>query len=106
RGRHAAAPVDAPVSEVPLEAPPAADVVHQNGHSTKPKRGGKDDLVVPRPVPGAASGRQLLGEILVQQRMVTAAALGEVLDEQGANGPSTLLGEALVKLGLLDEVQL
>src|SRR5207302_9431133 len=72
------------------------------------KRGGKSGggSVAPRPAPGAASGRQLLGEIIVQQRMVTQAALAEVLDEQGASGQGTLLGEALIKMGLLDEQQL
>jgi type IV pilus assembly protein PilB len=52
----------------------------------------------------AVSGRQMLGEIIVQQRLVTQAALAEVLDELPQSGQK--LGESLVTMGLLDETQL
>src|SRR5437763_525235 len=107
RARHAAAPD----LGVPTADELAAAVPPQSTNGTTPsaaKRGGKVEAGAraPRPAPGAASGRQLLGEIIVQQRMVTQAALAEVLDEQGSTGQGTLLGEALIKMGLLDEQQL
>jgi type IV pilus assembly protein PilB len=52
----------------------------------------------------AVTGRQMLGEIIVQQRLVTQAALGEVLEELPQSGQR--LGESLVAMGLLDESQL
>jgi type IV pilus assembly protein PilB len=52
----------------------------------------------------AVSGRAMLGEIIVQQRLVTQAALAEVLDELPQSGQK--LGESLVAMGLLDEKQL
>ena len=107
KGRHAAAPETA----IPTAAELAAAAPAPSANGTTPaggKRGAKGQVEsrVPRPSPGAPSGRQLLGEIIVQQRLVTAAALGEVLDEQGASGRGTLLGEQLVQMGLLDEHQL
>src|SRR4051794_23533578 len=65
---------------------------------------GKTDHVPPAQRKPAVDGRQMLGEIIVQQRLVTQAALSEVLDEQPQNGQR--LGEALVAMGLLDEYQL
>src|SRR4051795_2527746 len=52
----------------------------------------------------AVTGRAMLGEIIVQQRLVTQAALAEVLDELPQTGQR--LGESLVAMGLLDESQL
>src|SRR5438067_10033018 len=109
RARHASG---TPELGVPTAEDLAAAVPPQSTNGTTPsggKSGGKSGRPassVPRPAPGAASGRQLLGEIIVQQRMVTQAALAEVLDEQGSSGQGTLLGEALIKMGLLDEQQL
>jgi len=51
--------------------------------------------------PTRKDGRQLLGEIIVQQKLVTQAALSEVLAEQPAHGRR--LGAQLLQMGLLDE---
>jgi type IV pilus assembly protein PilB len=77
----------------------AGDAASSNGHT---------ELIPEQPKRGAAkpavSGRMMLGEIIVQQRLVTQAALAEVLEEQPNDGQ--LLGAQLVKMGLLDEEQL
>src|SRR4051795_8837499 len=79
---------------------------HAGGPSASPN--GHTDVVpaAPRAAHGqpAVSGRQMLGEIIVQQRLVTQAALAEVLDELPQSGQK--LGESLVAMGLLDESQL
>ena len=82
---------------------------HASGAAGAPASpNGKTDVTPkpPRATHGqpAVSGRAMLGEIIVQQRLVTQAALAEVLDELPDSGQ--MLGESLVKMGLLDEEQL
>src|SRR5436309_3359970 len=96
RGRHAAPELAVPEADALAGAALAPST---NGHSSNgapPKqtgprgRGKSSEALAPRPQPGTPSGRQLLGEIIVQQRLVTAAALAEVLDEQGAGQSGAL----------------
>src|SRR4051794_29558496 len=81
---------------------------HAGGGAGSPasSNGHADVVPAPRAAHGtpAVTGRQMLGEIIVQQRLVTQAALAEVLDELPQSGQK--LGESLVTMGLLDEQQL
>src|SRR6188472_2714768 len=78
---------------------------HAGGSSASPNGKASADAasVLDQP-PVRKDGRQLLGETIVQQKLVTQAALVEVLAEQPQSGRR--LGAQLVQMGLLDEEQL
>jgi type IV pilus assembly protein PilB len=76
-----------------------------NGHGSKATAtAAVIDLTIPEQPKKRDDGRMLLGEIIVQQKLVTAAALAEVLQEQPNSGRR--LGAHLLEMGLLDEEQL
>ena len=76
---------------------------HAGGASAPASSNGHSKAAVP-PQRSSDPSHRMLGEIIVQQQMVTAAALAEVLDRQPPS--SQKLGEQLVNMGLLTEEQL
>jgi type IV pilus assembly protein PilB len=76
---------------------------HAGGASAPAASNGHSKAAIPQQRSNDPSHR-MLGEIIVQQQMVTAAALAEVLEGHANSG--LRLGGQLVKMGLLDEEQL
>jgi type IV pilus assembly protein PilB len=114
-GAHAFASSDLGLSAAaePLSsAPPAAAAENRRGRRALLGRRGSEPgptpSLPPRPKYSrgqpATPGGRLLGEILVEQSLVTPEQLEGALDEQEASG--LRLGEQLVRMGVLDERQL
>jgi type IV pilus assembly protein PilB len=86
-----------------LEAPPTPPRRERPLRARPPSR--PEDVEPPAAPPATnGSGRPLLGSILVDQGLVDADALTTALEAHRQTG--VLLGEALVRAGVLDEYQL